>query len=257
MPAETERQARVDAHVHLHRRFDVARVLDAAVRHAGPRVALCLTECAGVDRFAELRAAGRAGAWTITPTDEPESIVATRAHDSITLLAGRQIITAERIEVLALSTPTEFNDGRGLDETIDAVLGERDRRSPWGFGKWWGEARATRRAGRAARTRSAACALATTPGAEPRARTPHFKLARDLGVPCLPGTDPLDLDHHDTRAGSYGFTLASPLDARRARTCAACAAMNTSPPAVGSATLGAFVRDQAMLRLANRKAGAA
>lgn len=261
MSAETERQARVDAHVHLHPRFDVARVLDAAVRHAGPRVVLCLTECAGVDRFAELRTAGRAAEWTITPTDEPESIAATRAHDSVTLLAGRQIITAERIEVLALATPIEFNDGRGLDETIDAVLGAGAIAVlPWGFGKWWGgRGRLVERAVRSHAERGVCIGdNAGRPGCAPEHRI--FKLARDLGVPCLPGTDPLDLDHHDTRAGSYGFTLASPLDARtpgvdlreRVR------AMSSSPPAVGKrATLGAFVRDQAMFRLTNRKAGPA
>jgi len=261
VPVPGAHPARVDAHAHLHPRFDAARFLDAAARNAGGTAVLCLTESAGVRRFDELRATGRAGAWTITPTDEPESIVATRAHETVALLAGRQVITSERLEVLALATPSAFNDGRPLDETIDTVLGAGALAVlPWGFGKWWG-ARG-KLAIDALRAHADRGILIGDNAGRPRRTPDHrvFKLARELGVPCLPGTDPLDLDHHLTRAGSYGFELGSPLDERtpgadlreRVR------ARRASPPAFGRrVSLGAFVRDQAMLRLAKRKAASA
>ena len=57
----------------------------------------------------------------------------------VLVIAGRQIVSAERIEVLALGTRTQIPDGQPLAATIDAVRADGALAVlPWGFGKWWG-----------------------------------------------------------------------------------------------------------------------
>ena len=70
-----------------------------------------------------------------------EPVPSERGYTGQTLyvIAGRQIITRERLEVLALCTAKEFADGEEVETVLDKV-----RRAgglpvlPWGAGKWWG-----------------------------------------------------------------------------------------------------------------------
>ena len=247
----------VDTHVHLHPRFGVEAFLDSAATNLGPGGVLCLTESAGVDRFEELRQAGRAGAWTIHPTAEPESLVARAGERAVVLIAGRQIVTAERVEVLALGTAESIADGMALGATLDAAVAVGAVPVlPWGVGKWWG-----------ARGRLVAEALATRTGVclgdqagRPRGAAEHplFRVARERGVHILPGSDPLDLDHHIARPGSYGLLLDRPLDADRPSQDlkARIRALAGSPPAAGRrAGWVGCLRDQALLRVLGRTGG--
>lgn len=252
-PPASPHAIRVDTHVHLHPRFDAGAFLDAAAAHATPAgLVLCLTECAGVRRFDELARTPSVGRWTLELISEPESLAFARTGTTITLIAGRQIITAERIEVLALATLADFDDGCPLAETLDAVLNAGAIAVlPWGFGKWWGGrgrlvADELRRRGRTV--------MVGDNAGRPRGSRPHpiFRLARELGVPVLPGSDPLDLAHHLTRAGSYGLELPAPLDALapaadlRARLREPPASPPVSGRRIGPAR---FALDQALLRL--------
>src|SRR5919112_3355993 len=143
----------LDAHVHLHQCFDPAGFLDSArenfmvaARQAGRTNSigcLWLTDTSEDVSFRRLSRGSPAGGamerWSLSQTDEPTSMVA--VHDSgdrLLLLAGRQIATRERFEVLALGSELEFPSGRGVGDTIAAV---RDAGAiavvPWGFRKWW------------------------------------------------------------------------------------------------------------------------
>lgn len=54
------------------------------------------------------------------------------------LIAGRQIITQESLEVLAIGTLGEFDDGQSLEKTVE-LISSRGAVAilPWAFGKWW------------------------------------------------------------------------------------------------------------------------
>ncbi|MEQ8770953.1 MAG: hypothetical protein RIB60_10655 [Phycisphaerales bacterium] len=251
---------RLDAHVHLHPRFDAAAFLDHAARNARGNAALCFTECAGVNRFTELRDASSAGEWLITPTAEPESLIARRGEHAVILIAGRQVITAERLEVLAVAADSDVADGQPLGTTIDATLAAGALPVlPWAFGKWTG-----------ARGRAVASCIesrsdvfvadqAGRPAGTPE--PPILALARERGLINLSGSDPLDLPRHVARPASFGCTLTdggsdtfeldaqTPADDLRAKL----ARLTTSPPIRGSrvSPIG-FVRDQVALRLAKR-----
>ena len=219
----------VDAHVHIHDVFLGERFLDAAaanfrkasneLRADGEVVGcLMLAESAGVDRFAEM-ADGRlqTGSWQIVPTAEGESLAATKPGAlPLFLIAGRQIATAVRLELLALGTRAIFPDRAPLRDTLAAVAESGAVAvAPWGFGKWTG-----------ARGRLIAELLsdglevrlyAGDNGGRPRrSRRPRlFAVAERHGKLVLPGTDPLPFPGEVTKVGRYGFVADVHLDRRR------------------------------------------
>ncbi|MDP6490769.1 MAG: hypothetical protein QGH42_08170 [Kiritimatiellia bacterium] len=137
----------VDTHVHIYPEYDSERLLnDAAARlqdlAPGATPAICLTERAGQHVYAD---------WAMLPTvpgtDLPIERIEGRggvalrvgtASGDLFVLPGRQIATAERLEVLILGRDLEVADGTpaadaicaGLDAGAIPVL-------TWAFGKWW------------------------------------------------------------------------------------------------------------------------
>ena len=216
----------VDTHVHFHSCFDPAKFFDHARRNfsANPRgnldtplrAALFLTESEGVfafREFADQTAKGEGiGSWKVEKTQNANALRLTdETGNEILLVAGRQIVTQEDLEVLALGRDLEKADG----SPIDAVLQEVHESGavpvvPWGFGKWWGKRGeiVTRlvdsppvpfflgdNAGR----------LSGTP------RPPLFAEAERKGIAVLPGTDPLPFPRHGQSAGRYGFSVETEL----------------------------------------------
>jgi hypothetical protein len=224
----------VDGHVHLHGCFDVARVFDAAAANfasaaraiAGERqydAVLCLVEMRG-ERFLEgVRTRrngrvwrGRHGFWEAEETCEPETLVVRRGSTRLTVVGGRQLVTRERLEVLALATTASLPEDETIETTLAAV---RDAGAaavlPWGVGKWLG-------------SRGAVVARVL---ADPKWRhvllgdngnrlelgpePAQFALARRAGRAVLPGTDPLPLPGEEARVGAYGFAVDVALDPLR------------------------------------------
>lgn len=155
--------------------------------------------------------------WRFVHTDEEESVVVRRGSGiEIVVVAGRQVRTRERLEVLALGTDRHVAEGATVEESLEAA---REAGGipvlAWGFGKWWG--RRGKRVDELVR------------GAEPgdlwlgdqRGRPlpvpapSQFRVAARRGIPVLPGTDPLPLPTHARRAGSYGLVLDRDLGTRR------------------------------------------
>lgn len=131
-----------DTHVHIYPFYDLAAQLHAAARNlptAEVRL-LCLTERQGQHEFLALREGGRpAAGWSVEQTGEAEALRAHGPAGELFLLAGRQVVTAERLEVLALGRDLDIPDGLPLSETLARVReGDAIPVLPWGFGKWWG-----------------------------------------------------------------------------------------------------------------------
>lgn len=214
----------VDAHVHLYDCFEravffdgalenfraAARALGLAVQPAG---CLMFTEAAGYHYFrgfrAEAGSGGEGGAWSFVRTGEDCSLIAKRnTGEEILVVAGRQIATEERLEVLALGSEEEVPDGRAIRPTLDAVLDSGAIAVlPWGFGKWW--------FGRGVLMAEVVRSLDPTqvflgdnggrPQVSPRPRL--FRLAESRHIKILPGTDPLPFPSEAAKAGGYGFVL--------------------------------------------------
>jgi hypothetical protein len=218
----------VDAHVHVHHSFDECVFFDSALTNfkavAEERVGgldwlgcLLFTESAGEDVFSGLRARtdGCAGAWRFRPAAEDCSLIACRDGErSLVVVAGRQVVSAEQIEVLALGTTATLSDGKTLAQTLAAVRAAGALPAlPWGFGKWLGR-RGRLIAQQIASARPGELFLGDNggrPALSPRPRL--FALAEARGLAVLAGSDPLPFAQEVAKVARYGFVLQAPFDA--------------------------------------------
>jgi hypothetical protein len=211
-----------DTHVHLYAEYDLGAWLETArdrQRQLGAPLLLLLADREGQRAFPALRDAG--GRLDLHPTCEPGSLAFRHSPDGPFLIAGRQLVSREGIEVLTLcvdpAVPDRFaSDGSrtalelvraGLDAGALVAL-------PWGAGKWIG------RRGRIVR------ALAREPEL---LEHPRFFLSdsaqRPAGWPTpaqfqsgprvLAGTDPLPLRGCEHGVARYGSALDGALDPER------------------------------------------
>lgn len=216
-----------DGHVHLHDWFDLDGFLDGAARNLGDAAGqvgagtgavgcLCLTETRQQHGFVRLQEE-RDGVWSAERTLEDSSLVMRKGGTTtLVVLAGRQVVTRERLEVLLLGSAAELPDGEPVERTLDlAAATDGLVVLPWGFGKWtFGRGRIIERL------------LSTVPGgrlfvgdngnrptalSEPRL----LRRARELGVRVVPGSDPFPLPSHERRAGRCGVFLECAPDLQR------------------------------------------
>jgi hypothetical protein len=207
-----------DCHVHLHDSFDPAAFLDAASynfqkfigppqKTGGEIGTLLLAEPRRQQGFARLLE-GCGSGWTVQPTAERYSLLAKKGATRLAIIAGRQVVTRERLEVLLLGSNADLPDGEPIERTLEmaaatggvAVL-------PWGVGKWaFGRGRVVERL--LSRTSAGPFCVGDN-GNRPRILgTPRLlRRARELGKIVLPGSDPLPLPGHVRRAGTCGVFL--------------------------------------------------
>jgi len=224
----------VDAHVHFYDCFDLTVFLDSALSnfqtaaeklgcHSKFMAVLFFTEGKrenGFQRIARLVEGGQrqkrdpVRSWTFHRTKENISILGRHnGKQGIFLIAGRQIVTAENLEVLALGAEDGLKSGGTLAETLQTV---KEAGAipviPWGTGKWLG------RRGRILRKileeNGDPCLFLGDNGGRPRFwRHPsHFILAEKKGIRVLPGSDPLPFETECLRPGSFGFSLQGSID---------------------------------------------
>ena len=263
----------VDAHVHFYDCYDRVEFFEGAFenfRTTGAELGLAseplgcvlFSEAAGDHFFRRLRTEADtavAGPWTFQRTGEDCSLIATRdGGQRILLFAGRQIATAEDLEVLALAVDRDFPDGVALQPTLDAVLESGAIAVlPWGFGKW-----SLRRGELMAQIIGSIDPVKVhlgdnggRPGGFPPPRL--FSLARRRNIKILPGTDPLPFASEAGKAGGYGFVLDGELgwDRPAEGLKRLLRAQGTQPRVYGRLeSLGRFCRHQVMMQLRKRVA---
>jgi hypothetical protein len=147
------------------------------------------------------------GGWEIQNTAEPASVIAqSGASRRIVIVAGRQIVTTENLEVLALATKQRFEDGLPIDATLSAVnAAGAIAVIPWGFGKWWGRRGSI--VSRLMKERANFGFFLGDNSGRPRLMSAptQFKEAQAKGVQILPGSDPLPFASECWRPGSVGL----------------------------------------------------
>jgi hypothetical protein len=216
----------IDAHAHLRRCFELSAALDHAAANLGRGLAapgspegmpflgvLLLAEARDCHPFEEL-AERDSGPWSFAGTGEEISLYARNLTGATLLLvAGRQVTTRERLEVLSLGSTARLEDGASLETTLKMTSeGGGLGVLPWGFGKWWG------RRGEIVRRIVAAVQpgelFLGDNGNRPRfaPRPALFREAEARGLWVLPGSDPLPVPSHLRNLGRYGFVLRANLD---------------------------------------------
>ena len=217
----------VDSHVHFHSCFNLDVFLEAASAnfriaaqqlglHAKTTGCLALTETSKDHYFRQFQAATKTSStngWSFHTTAEDCSLTLCNRGRQIILIAGRQIVTREKLEVLALGYAGEFPDGLALSETVTGVLQSGSIAViPWGFGKW------LFRRGRVLKqfleSRNLQNVFLGDNSGRPRlgGRPPLFELAESKGLFVLPGSDPLPFPHQVRKPGCYGFVLEGEFD---------------------------------------------
>ena len=207
-----------------------------ATSNSGSKVAflLALSESQGQNAFAHLRSHNQSQNklflknWQISSTRESESLRACPTDrtnrtdsqsfepiESIYILAGRQIVTSEGLEVLALATDCAFIEGRSTADTIQAVLSKGGIPViPWGFGKWLGK----RGQWLSALLRSPHPNLCLADSGSRPVFWPEPALLQQAsaqGLSVLSGTDPFPFRSETKLVGRSGFTITGAFDPSR------------------------------------------
>ena len=210
----------VDGHVHLYDCFDPPLFLDSAysnLRAAAQALGihpdrwsgcLCFTETSRDFAFSRLAAAGTVGSWRVARTGEPETLELFSGDRRLLIVAGHQIATAERLEVLAIGTCARVPDHLSIRETLARV---QDLSAlpiiPWAFGKW------TASRGKVLRQiieQSTPVDFAVGDNAGRPGLSlypPLLTLAKSRGHLFLSGSDPLPMPAQAKRVGIAGFVV--------------------------------------------------
>lgn len=207
-----------DTHVHLHDLFDPGVWLDAALTHFDARVAafpddrpprllLCLTDPAGQASDRKLVEETRdTGAWHLSWGTGSLHVEAERKDGRrIAILPGRQIVSREGLEVLALNCRLTVPDRQHTASALIDLVLESDGLPvlPWSFGKWLGRRGRVVEALLEQRTNFL---LADNGNRWPERPLPKLlRRGEGQGIPVLAGSDPLPLRGQEVRVGSCGI----------------------------------------------------
>jgi len=269
----------IDGHVHIHDCFDIPRFFDSAfsnclkvARNVGYERShipvLLLTEGCRQRFFHRIQEAMKkgnnriadeqTGSYRVFATEEDESLRIQKGDGTfLFLIAGQQIVTEERLEVLALSTVSKIQDELPLGKTIAAVEKEGALPViPWGFGKWSGRRKRVLMKYFASR-QEGVFFLGDNGGRPNFLRFPDFhRKAPGVSLIELPGSDALPFPSELKKVGSFGFTLHEELDLRRP---GEALKRNLMKPGVVPTPFGSpegtsrFVRNQMILRIWKRR----
>lgn len=216
-----------DAHVHIHPAFDPDNFFHASAENfhryrqilpPGSQTCsfLLLTESAGTDMFARFRDNTPVlSCATIMQTKENNvlSIAGHQGDPPLFVVAGRQIVVKEGLEVLALGWNGAFADGLPLKEVLD-LLEEKKIPAvlPWGAGKWWG--RRGKYVKQEIEERTSPLFFlgdnANRPFFWPRSQL--FSQAGERGIRNLQGSDPLPFPGQENKMASFGFYCPGKVD---------------------------------------------
>ncbi|HSR18390.1 MAG TPA: hypothetical protein VLM39_09915 [Ignavibacteriaceae bacterium] len=129
----------IDAHVHIHESFIINQFLNSAWENFNNAARnyfdikkftaiLLLTESSGVNQFSILKERSRESnsqknnEWSFHLTQEENSIIAAKNEEQkIIIIAGRQIVTKERLEVLGLGIINGIEDKGNIQEVINNI----------------------------------------------------------------------------------------------------------------------------------------
>lgn len=221
----------LDAHIHIHECYDLNTFFNSAKANFSKQAenenshdfqsALCLTESHKTNYFEILSEKAKKnekiGNWEIVKTQNPNSIILIDNDNfEIILIAGRQIVTKENLEVLALGLIEDPNDGNPIEEVIKFVNGKKAISViPWGVGKWIGSRKQI--------VEKLVLQNNTFPiylgdnGNRPFfwSKPEIFDSAFKNGILNIPGSDPLPFLNEVKKPGSFGFFIDGNLDTEK------------------------------------------
>lgn len=213
----------IDAHVHIHECYNLTQFLNSAefnFRKQANKLntnsyvgVLCLTEISGINTFDKLKNIAekeeRISEWKINFTKEVNTLSVTKNSFQIFVIAGRQIVTEKKLEVLAIGLKEDYQDGKPIGEVINHVVeAGAFPIIPWGFGKWFSPRKQTLE--KIILQKKSYPIFLGDNGNRPWIfnKSKLFKLAnKNNNVLDLPGSDPLPFKREVQKPGSFGFYI--------------------------------------------------
>jgi len=218
----------VDTHVHIYPEYDLEVLLKAGrenLRSAAAGAGLqadrevfvfCLAEREDCRFFKNLSEdkIRLAKSFHIERTGDTEGLwLCDGENFRVLIVAGRQLVSAGRLEVLALTVDTDIRSGGKLEQMIPAVQASGAIPIlPWAPGKWMG-GRGKAVSDWISQSDPHGALLADTSFRPAGWKEPsQFRAARAKGIPVLAGTDPLPVRGEESKVGTYCQALDAQLD---------------------------------------------
>ncbi|MCX6906379.1 MAG: hypothetical protein NTW03_23450 [Verrucomicrobia bacterium] len=222
-----------DGHVHVYPAYDIKAVFRHLIQNLDRLVAVAqddetgprnvfklafLAESREHDFFSRLKDQDKAivdQGLEITSGPDPVCVtVGVRGVGQVCLVAGRQIVTRERLEILGLAMRATIPDGLPTRDVIQKVVEAGGIPVlAWSPGKWlFARGRLVRDLIESDQGQILCLGdttLRPTLWPEPRL----MQLARKRGMTVIPGSDPLPLAGEERFAGTYGFVYQGAFDA--------------------------------------------
>ena len=251
----------IDTHVHVYHCYEAEKFLSQAVSNSdasdpAANLILCLTESSGFNFFQELMNKASSNTliagWSISEVPGQPAVVLKKPEKIIIIIAGRQIITKQGLEVIALFNNMEYNDGEETQTIIDKIIEDNGIAVlPWGVGKWLGKRGAiiTDLLKRNKPDKLVIADISARPCLWPDPE--QFSLAKKSGYNCLYGTDPLPLNYDQLRIASAGMVLDLPSDPVQAIADMKNTLIAQAPEKIFGKRVSTlrFLKDQLMLRI--------
>jgi hypothetical protein len=214
----------VDGHVHIYDCYNLETFFNTAVKNlehfydtsysnGSPyeRI-LLLTEGKNNNFFSQFKEKGtfpNDSGYHFLNTKEEVSIILAKENKRLCyLLKGRQIVTKENLEVLAIGSGQTIEDGIPIETVLERIMDKEEMAVlAWGFGKWlFGRSKIIKRI---IKNYNSPDLLVGDNSARPTFwPIPRlFKRARALNISIINGSDPLPFAGEETKVGSYGFSV--------------------------------------------------
>lgn len=211
----------VDTHLHFYPCYDLGLAMDELDEHLG-RLLMGTTKvaCLAERHDCHYMEGLRNGSLTIDPAiqircpaDDPSAILQGPDCVPVFLLAGRQVVTRERIEILSLTSDTAIPDGLPAIATVERILqADAVPVISWAPGKWFFE-RGTVVAGLMERFAPGQILLGDTTLRPTIWPEPDLvRRGKERGFAVLAGSDPLPFAGEECRMGTYGTYMDIPFD---------------------------------------------
>ncbi|MBN1999238.1 hypothetical protein JW935_16895 [candidate division KSB1 bacterium] len=216
----------IDGHVHLYEHYDLNVLFETALKNFARNGAtenaikiLLLTELASCDFYTQLGEKMPSG-FNIKKTAESTSVIVTKTgtNEDLIIIAGRQLVSSDNLEILALGT--EYNienyclDTESLIYQVNANGGVAVLN--WAPGKWFSK-RGIIVNKMIFRFNPETLLIGDSTMRPTLWPTPRLmKKALKFNFKVIAGSDPLPLKNEEKYVASYGFLLQADIDTRKA-----------------------------------------
>jgi hypothetical protein len=214
----------VDGHVHYYDCYDFDKFFDAAIKnmdnmsistYSGDnnfQKVLLFTEGKDNDYFSRFKTncnLNKQSEYEFKNTQEDCSIILLKNGQPIChILAGRQIVTREKLEVLSIASNQKIEDGLPIKDVVKRLIDNKQIAVlAWGVGKW------LLKRGKIIKDiikkyHSPYLFIGDSSARPSFWPTPKlYKLARKNNIGNISGSDPLPFIEDQSRVGTYGFLI--------------------------------------------------